>query len=196
MLDELEGTVDLVLAPSRDPAPQPGAVAEGVAELVPAGGQTGRVDVGLVEVDGVLCVQDGDVIAQSAGVELWVLEQPHHGVLLVVHGLRGVEATGVILSYTDLQQPEEKHISSGWMEALQHLLILLDVLELVSSGDDLPGAGTVVVAAVLSDDGTAADEVVVLVEHQASPGELSGGGLAVLEVGGRTGVGPGSTLLH
>ena len=40
------------------------------------------------------------------------------------------------------------------------LLVLLDILELVSSCDDLVGATAVVVGAVIRNDGTAANEVV------------------------------------
>ena len=52
--------------------------------------------------------------------------------------------------------------------------------------DDLPGASGVVVAEVLGDDGTRADEVVVLVEQAADPGELCRAGLGVLSAGGGT----------
>lgn len=59
--------------------------------------------MGLVKVDGVLGIQDGDVVAQSSRASNWVLEEPDHGVLVVVAGL-GVEATGIVLTNTDLQQ--------------------------------------------------------------------------------------------
>merc|ERR1719323_2281327 len=81
-----------------------------------------------------------NVVAQPSCVELRVLEQPDHGVLLVLDGLWGVEAACVVLANTDFQE-----------------LILLDVLELVSGSDDLPCASSVVVAAVVRDDRTASD---------------------------------------
>ena len=56
-----------------------------------------------------------------------------------------------------------------------------DVLELMGSGDNLPCASSIVVAAVVGNDSTAADEVVVLVENEAGPGELTGARLAVRE---------------
>eukprot|EP00091_Calanus_sinicus_P004394 TRINITY_DN14679_c0_g1_i7.p1 TRINITY_DN14679_c0_g1~~TRINITY_DN14679_c0_g1_i7.p1 ORF type:complete len:171 (-),score=48.14 TRINITY_DN14679_c0_g1_i7:498-1010(-) len=43
----------------------------------------------------------------------------------------------------------------------------------MSSGDHLPGSSVVVVAEVIRDDGTAANEVIVLVEQKTGPGELS-----------------------
>ncbi len=44
----------------------------------------------------------------------------------------------------------------------------------MGGGDDLPGGGVVIVAEVLCDDGAAADKVVVLVEQETGPGELTG----------------------
>ena len=76
-----------------------------------------------------------------------------------------------------------------------NLLILLEVFQLVGGGDDLPGGGVVVVAEVVRDDGAGADKVVVLVEEDAGPGELPGGGLAVGEAGHGASVTPGATGL-
>ena len=76
-----------------------------------------------------------------------------------------------------------------------NLLVLLDILELVSSSDNLPCAASVVVAAVVGNDSTAADEVVVLVENEAGPGELAGARLAVLEATSRCWEAPCSALL-
>ncbi len=50
--------------------------------------------------------------------------------------------------------------------------------------DDLPRPPGVAVAEVLRDEGAGADEVVVLVEEKAGPGELPGAGLPVLPAGG------------
>ena len=77
----------------------------------------------------------------------------------------------------------------------KHSLILPDVLELLSSSDNLPCSSSVVVAAVVGNDSTAADEVVVLVENKAGPGELSGARLAVLEATSRCWEAPCSALL-
>ena len=77
----------------------------------------------------------------------------------------------------------------------RYLLIGGDVLELVCSCEDLPGGGVVVVAEVVRDDGAGADKVVVLVEEDAGPGELPGGGLAVGEAGHGASVTPGATGL-
>ena len=55
----------------------------------------------------------------------------------------------------------------------QYLLIRGNVLQLMSSCDDLPGGRIVVVAEVVRDDGAGADKVIVLVEEDTGPGELS-----------------------
>jgi hypothetical protein len=107
-----------------------------------------------------------------------VLEKPDNSVLLVLGRLWGVEATGIVLPDTDLQE-----------------LILLDILEFVSSGDNFPCASSIVVAAVVGNDSTAADEVVVLVENKAGPGELARARLAVLEATSRCWEVPCSALL-
>merc|ERR1719346_15801 len=119
-----------------------------------------------------------NVVAQPSCVELRVLEQPNHSVLLVLDGLWGVEAACVVLANTDFQE-----------------LILLDVLELVCSSDDLPCASSVVVAAVVRDDRTASNEVVVLVEDKTSPGELSRARLSVLKTASRSREVPSAALL-
>jgi len=114
VLDKLEGAVHLVLAPSGHPASHSCAVVELVAELVSAGWQARGVHVRLVQVDVPVRVKERNVVAQPSCVELRVLEQPDHGVLLVLDSLWGVEAACVVLANTDFQE-----------------LILLDVLELV-----------------------------------------------------------------
>jgi len=105
VLDELERAVHLVLSPSGHPASQPGPVVELVAKLVPTRGQASCVHIWLVQVDVAVSVKDGNVVAQSSCVELRVLEKPDNSVLLVLHSLWGVEATGIVLADTDLQEP-------------------------------------------------------------------------------------------
>merc|ERR1719167_1345220 len=87
VLDELEGAVHLILAPSGHPASHSCAVVELVAELVSAGWQACGVHVRLVQVDVPVRVKQRNVVAQPSCVELRVLEQPDHGVLLVLDGL-------------------------------------------------------------------------------------------------------------
>ena len=65
----------------------------------------------------------------------------------------------------------------------------------MSSSDNLPCASSIVVAAVVGNDSTAADEVVVLVENKAGPGELARAGLTVLEITSWRWEVPSSTLL-
>jgi len=178
VLDELEGTINLVLSPSCHPASDSCAVVELVAKLVPTGGQTSSVHIRFVQVDVAVSVKDGDVVAQPSSIELRVLQKPDNSVLLMLGGLWGVEATGIVFANTDLQE-----------------LILLDILELVSSSDNLPCASSIVVAAVVGNDSTASNKVVVLVENKTSPGELARTGLSVLETTSRCWEVPCSTLL-
>jgi len=106
-----------------------------------------------------------------------MLEDPDHGVLLVIELLGGVEAAGVPLTNSHLQE-----------------VILLEVLQLVGGGDDLPGGGVVVVAEVVRDDGAAAHKVVVLVEQETCPGELSGCAVSVVSPRHAAGL-PGAACL-
>merc|ERR1711971_1347476 len=168
MLDELERTIHFVLPPYSHPASHSGAVVELVAKLISTRGQTSCVRIWLVQVDVAVSVKDGNVVAQSSRTELGMLEKSDDSVLFVLGSLWGVEATGIVLADTDLQE-----------------LILLDILEFVGSSDNLPCASSIVVAAVVGNDSTAADEVVVLVENKASPGELTRTGLSVLETTSR-----------
>ena len=198
VLDELEGAVHLVLAPSGHPASHSCAVVELVAELVSAGWQARGVHVRLVQVDVPVRVKERNVVAQPSCVELRVLEQPDHGVLLVLDGLWGVEAACVVLANTDFQEPRENLLVK--LQNLSYLLfgdllILLDVLELVGSSDDLPCTSSVVVAAVIRNDRTASNEVVVLVEDKAGPGKLSRARLSVLETASRSREVPSAALL-
>merc|ERR1719412_2994880 len=176
--DELELAVHLVLPPASHVAPHTCPVTEQEVELIVTGGETGGVHVGMVEADVSVHVEDGEVVVQPGETHVGVLEDPGDGVLLMSLRLGSIEACGVPLTNSDLQQ-----------------ICLLDVLQLVSGGEDLPGGGVVVVAEVVRDDGAGPDEVVVLVEEDAGPGELSRGGLTVLEAGDGARVGPGAALL-
>ena len=89
--DELEAAINLVLAPPRHVTPDPGPIAEDVVKLVVTRGQTSSVDVGMVDVDVSVSVEDGDVVAESGGAHAGVLEDPDHGVLLMSLLLRSIE---------------------------------------------------------------------------------------------------------
>ena len=60
----------------------------------------------MLKVHSPVSVEESDVIAESASVELRVLEDPDHCVLLVVKLLRGIEATGVPLTNSHFQEAE------------------------------------------------------------------------------------------
>ena len=64
----------------------------------------------------------------------------------------------------------------------KNLLFLSQLAQFVGSGQHFPCTARVVVAEVLGNNDTCADEVVVLIEKETGPGELSRGGLAKLQV--------------
>ena len=77
---------------------------------------------------------------------------------------------------------------------IKNLLCLSDFAEFMCRGEHLPGAPAVVVVEVLRDEGTGPDEVVVLVQEEAGPGELPwAGGSNIQIVGGE--VLPRATVL-
>ena len=75
-------------------------------KLVVAGGQTRGVDIRVGEVDVPVHGEEGDVVAEPGERHGGVLEDPHHGVLLVALLLGSVEAAGVPLSHPHLQEAE------------------------------------------------------------------------------------------
>ena len=196
--DELEATIHLILAPSSHMTADTCPIAEDVVKLVVAGGQAGGVDVGVVDVDVPVHVEDGNVVAQSGGAHAGVLEDPDHGVLLVLLLLGSIEPGGVPLTHSHFQQTannNDQDTDHMWVVTTVYLLSLGDVLELVRGGEDLPGGGVVVVGGVVRDDGAGAHEVIVLVEEDAGPRELSWRGLAMGEAGHWAIVGAGATGL-
>merc|ERR1719412_1622616 len=137
--DELELAVHLILAPASHVASHSSPVAEQEVELVVAGGQAGRVHVGAVEADGSGHVEDGEVVVQPGETHAWVFEDPGHGVLLVSHRLGSIEACGVPLTHSDLQQTENVKLrnQNSNILSVSLLLCLLNVLQLVSGSEDL-----------------------------------------------------------
>ena len=85
-------------------------------------------------------------------------------VLLVFVLLRPLVGTSVVLSNPHLQPSHTHH-----------------VVQIVGGCQHLGRPSRVVVIEVLRDDGTAADKVVVCVEDEAGPGELSRTGLSVAQ---------------
>jgi len=178
VLYELEISSELILAPTSHVTPHSSAVTELVAELVPAGGKTGSVDVPVVEVDPLTESEDGEVVAETPRIVSRMSDSTNHIVLLVLILLRCLVSAGVVLPDPHLQAPHTHH-----------------VLEVVGSSKHLGRPSRVVVVEVLWDDGAGADEVVVGVEDEAGPGELSGAGLSVTQSRGRSGVEPLTALL-
>ena len=62
-----------------------------------------------------------------------------------------------------------------------NLLSLLKTLEFMSSSDNLPSGHIIVVGGVIWYDSAGAEEVIVLVEENTGPGELTRTGLAMTE---------------
>jgi len=176
--DKLEGSVNLVLAPAGHMASDSCAIAEDVVELVVTGGQTGGVDVGVVQVDVPVDSEESDVVAESGGAHARVLQDPDDGVLLVLLLLGGIESRCIPFTNSHFQQ-----------------IVDSNVLQLVCSGENLPCGDIVVVAGVVGDDGAGSDKVIVLVEKDTRPWELSWRGLSVLEARDWSGIVPGSAFL-
>ena len=77
-----------------------------MTKLVPTRRQASRVHIWLVQVDVAVSIKDGNVVAQSSCIELRVFQPPDNIVLIMPAGLWRVEATCIILTNTDLQDPE------------------------------------------------------------------------------------------
>merc|ERR1719471_574771 len=156
VLDELEVSSELVFPPASYVTPHSTSVTELVAELVPAGGETGRVNVAVVEVHPLAQSQYGQVVTETFRVEPGVGDGADHVVLLVFILLRPLVSAGVILTNPDLQ-------TSG----------TANIVQVVGSCQHLGGSPGVVVVEVLRDDGAGSDKVVVRVEDETGPGKLS-----------------------
>ena len=105
----LEVALDAVLAPARHPAPRPRAVLELEVEHAVAGGVAGRRDAGAGgQVDGLLQLQDGQVVGEPHGVEAGRLHDPRDGELPVPLSLLLRLPGRVVLDDSHLQQTESK----------------------------------------------------------------------------------------
>jgi len=165
-LDELKVSIEVILAPASNPAPCAGAILEGVRKLFLRRRKTGSVDVGVVQVDVLVNKEDGKVIAESGIAHERVLEDPSDSVFFMSEGLWGVETTGIIFTNSHFQK-----------------VSFLKRLELMSSSEDLPCGSPVVIVGVVRDDHTGSNKVIVLVEEETSPGELTHSCLSMGEVG-------------
>jgi len=156
VLDELERSRELIFAPSSRPAPCSSAVAEDIIELLLARREASRRHIRVLEVDNSGGDHHSNVVAEALGVKLRVPDDFGNGVFNVAPSLRGVEATGVVFTNAHL-----------------HAIIGSDLLEIMSCGQDLASTTTKVVVEGLGNKSTSAEEVVVLVEDQTGPRELS-----------------------
>merc|ERR1719312_1268478 len=110
----------------------------------------------MVEVDISVNIEDSKVIAEASIAHLGVLQDPGDCVFLMRLNFRGIKTRGIVFSYSDFKQ-----------------VSLFETLEFMSSGDNLPSGHVIVVGGVIWDDSAGAEEVIVLVEEDTGPGELS-----------------------
>lgn len=164
MLEELEVSGELVLTPASHVTSHTSPVTELIAELVTAGGQTGSVDVAVVEVHPLAQSQHGQVVAETFPVEPRVDGGTKDVVLLVLVLLRPLVGAGVVLTNPHLQTPRTPNI-----------------VQVVCGSQHLGSPPRVVVVEVLRDDGAGSNEVVVGVEDETGPGELSWRGLSMAD---------------
>jgi len=132
----------------------------------------------VVQVDVPVHSEESDVVTQSGGAHAGVLQDPHNSVLFVLLLLWSVESRGIPFSNSDFQQ-----------------IVDSNVLQLMGSSKNLSGGDIVVVAGVVRDDGAGSDKVVVLVEEDTGPWELSWRRLSVLEARDWSWIVPGSAFL-
>jgi len=102
-LDELEWSINFILAPASNPASNPSTIVENIVKLVVTRWQTGCVDIGVAQVNVSVSIEEGNVIAESSSRKLWVLENPDNCVLLMVESFRRVEATSIPFSNSNFQ---------------------------------------------------------------------------------------------
>jgi len=99
---------------------------------------------------------DSNVVTEALSVKLRVANDFGNSVFNVAPSLRGVEATGVVFTNAHL-----------------HAIIGSNLLEIMCSSQDLASSKTEVVVEGLGNKSASAEEVVVLVEDQTGPRELS-----------------------
>jgi len=157
VLDELERSRELIFAPSSRPAPCSSAVAEDIIELLLARREASRRHIRVLEVNNSGGDHDSNVVTEALSVKLRVANDFGNSVFNVAPSLRGVEATGVVFTNAHL-----------------HAIIGSNLLEIMCSSQDLASSTTEVVVEGLGNKSASAEEVVVLVEDQTGPWELSG----------------------
>merc|ERR1711902_187903 len=156
VLDELERSRELIFAPTSRPTPCTSAIAEDIIELLLARWEASRRHVRVLEVDNSRGDHHSNVVAEALGVKLRVADDFGNGVFNVAPSLRRVEATGVVFTDADL-----------------HAIIGSDLLEIMSCSQNLASTTTKVVGKGLGNKSTSSEEVIVLVEDQTGPRELS-----------------------
>jgi len=177
--DELERPIELIFAPTGNETSHTGSITELEVKLIIAGGIARRVDIGMVEVDVPVHIEDCQIVAESRVAHLGMLQDPCYSVLLMVLSFRVVEAAGIVFSNSDFKQ-----------------VGLSDGLEFVSCCKNFSNRLVIVVAEVIGYKGTSADEVIVLVEQEASPGEFPRTGLSMTKARNWPIKGPCSALFE
>merc|ERR1712079_540559 len=157
VLNELERPREFIFTPSSRPASCASAVAEDIIELLLARREASRRHIRVLEVNNSGGDHHSNVVAETLGVKLRVADDFGHSVFNVAPSLRGVEATSIVFPNAPL-----------------HAIIGSNLFEIMSCGQDLASTTTEVVVEGLRNKSTSAEEVVVLVEDQTGPRELSG----------------------
>lgn len=168
VLDELEGSRELILSPASGPAPCSCAVAEDMIKLLLAGWEAGRGHIGVLQVNNSCGDHHCDVVAESFCIELRVANNLRHSVLNVAPRLRRVEAAGIVFPNSHF-----------------HTVIGSNLLQVMRCSQDLASSPAEVVVEALGNKSAGAEEVVVLVENETGPWELARSGLPLRESSNR-----------
>ena len=108
--DELECSINLVLAPASHVASDTSSIAEDVVELVVTRWQAGGVDIRVVQVDVPVHGEEGEVVTQSGGAHAGVLQDPDNSVLLVLVLLWGIKSRSIPFTNSHFQQTKKIQI--------------------------------------------------------------------------------------
>ena len=79
-----------------------------VAELIITCRKASGIDIAVVEIDLPAEPQNGNVVGETLGIELWVNDDPGYTVFLMLNLLWAFECTGIILSYPHFQTSDMK----------------------------------------------------------------------------------------
>jgi len=132
----------------------------------------------VVDVDVSVHIENGKVITESGSAHSWVFQDPDNCVFFMSLLLWSIKARSIPFSNSHLEE-----------------IIGSNILQLVSSSENFSCGLVVVVCGVISNDGTGSNKVIILVQKDASPWELSRGSLTIAKTRDWAWVVSSSTLL-